>query len=127
MKVSYKYEEEIFMLMLAKTITCDNEGLLSIIGIIRAILGIIQILIPIGLIVFGTIDLGKAVIASKEDEIKKNQKVLITRAIAAVLVFLVVTIVTFLMGFVGGESWNNCWKLATDCSSGVDPISGECR
>lgn len=114
------------MLMLAKEV-CNNDGLLSIIGIIKAVLGVIQILIPIGLIVYGTIDLGKAVIASKEDEIKKNQKVLITRAIAAVLVFLVATIVVFLMGFIGTNEWKQCWSAARDCSQGVDPISGECR
>lgn len=101
-------------------------GLSPIIGIIKAILGIIQILIPIGLIIMGTMDLGKAVIASKEDEIKKNQQVLIKRAIAAVLVFLVATLVTFLMGFVGNDNWNTCWTSAS-CENGVDSITGACK
>lgn len=108
------------------TLVCSNESLLPIIGFIKSVLLVIQIIIPIGLIIYGTIDLGKAVIASKEDEIKKNQQVLIKRAIAAVLVFLVATIVTFLMGFVGGDTWKDCWQNAS-CPNGVDPITGVCR
>ncbi|MDD2181695.1 MAG: hypothetical protein PHW32_04945 [Bacilli bacterium] len=112
------------MLMLVGA--CTNEELLPIIGFIKSILLVIQILIPIGLIVLGTIDLGKAVIASKEDEIKKNQQTLVKRALAAVLVFLLATIVTFLMGFVGGKTWKACWAEG-DCPNGVDPISGICN
>jgi len=105
---------------------CTREELLPIIGFIKSVLLVIQILIPIGLIILGTIDLGKAVIASKEDEIKKNQQTLVKRALAAVLVFLLATIVTFLMAFVGGETWKDCWA-SNQCQNGVDPITGECR
>ncbi|MDD2496468.1 MAG: hypothetical protein PHE29_14925 [Tissierellia bacterium] len=107
------------------TLACTRPELLPIIGFIKSILMVIQILIPIGLIILGTIDLGKAVIASKEDEIKKNQQTLVKRALAAVLVFLLATIVTFLMGFVGGKTWTECWTEA-NCPNGVDPISGKC-
>lgn len=113
------------MLILADTI-CTAE-LQPIVGFIKAILQVIQILIPVGLIILGTIDLGKAVIASKEDEIKKNQQVLLKRCIAAVLVFLVATIVGFVMGFVGNESWKTCWTGATQCTNGFDPVTGGCR
>jgi hypothetical protein len=106
-------------------LACQRQDLIPIIGFIKTILMVIQILIPIGLIVLGTIDLGKAVIASKEDEIKKNQQILIKRAIAAVLVFLLATIVTFLMSFVGGKTWTDCW-IEGSCPSGVDPITGKC-
>jgi amino acid transporter len=108
------------------TLACTREELLPIIGFIKSVLLVIQILIPIGLIILGTIDLGKAVIASKEDEIKKNQQTLIKRALAAVLVFLLATIVTFLMAFVGGTTWKDCWA-ANQCQNGVDPITGACR
>ena len=45
---------------------CQNGDFLSIIGILKTILGILQIGIPIALLIFGTIDLGKAVISSDE-------------------------------------------------------------
>ncbi|MDD2470182.1 MAG: hypothetical protein PHI22_04570, partial [Bacilli bacterium] len=104
-----------------------TEELKPIVGFIKSILQIIQILIPIGLIVLGTIDLGKAVIASKEEEIKKNQMVLLKRAIAAVLVFLVATLAGFVIGFVGNDQWKTCWRGATQCEYGFDPVTGGCR
>lgn len=88
---------------------CSNSDLLVIINLLKTAVNLLQILIPIGLIVFGLIDLGKAVIASKEDEMKKAQGNLIKRVMYAVLVFLVVTIVSFVMGMVGSTEWKECW------------------
>lgn len=106
---------------------CTQDELLPLIGFIKSLLMVIQIAIPIGLIIYGTIDLGKAVIASKEDDIKKHQQTLLKRAIAAVIVFLVTTIVTFAMGFVGGDAWKECWDEAgKNCKNGIDPVSGDC-
>lgn len=65
------------------------------------ILLVFKIVIPILLIIFGMIDLGKAVIASKDDEIKKATTSLIKRAISAVVIFFVPTIVGVVMGIVG--------------------------
>lgn len=82
---------------------------------------IIQIGIPIILIIMGSIDLGKAVLSSDDKEIKGATGKLIKRAIAAVAVFFVATIVSLLMGMfsssnsgietsTGDEgSWTDCW------------------
>lgn len=111
------------MLMLA----CPT-GLGTLVGIVKNVLTIIQILIPIGLIIFGTIDLGRAVIAGDEKQIKENQQRLLKRALAAVLVFLVVTIVTFIMQFIGGTQWKDCWTDPNaQCANGVDPMTGNCK
>ena len=48
---------------------CTNTA--NIWQIVGYVLLIFKIVIPILLIIFGILDLGKAVIASKEDEIKK--------------------------------------------------------
>lgn len=87
-------------------------GLLDVVVIIRKVIDLIKILIPIALILFGLLDLGKAVIAGKEDEMKKAQGTLIKRVIYAVAVFLVVTIVTFATGLVGSSDWQSCWQAA---------------
>ena len=69
----------------------------------------IKIVIPILLIIFASIDLGKAITAGKEDEIKKAQSGFIKKLIVGVLVFLVLTIVEFVVGFAGGnEKVGNC-------------------
>ena len=98
-------------------------GLEPIVRIVKAVVTLIQWGVPILLIVFGMLDLGKAVMAGKEDEMKKAQSTLIKRVIYAVAVFLVVTLVVFIMnivgnssaegtGNVGGEnaSWWTCWS-----------------
>ena len=73
-------------------------GILPIVKFIRqGIFPIIQIGIPIILIIMGSIDLGKAVLSSDDKEIKGATGRLIKRAIAAVAVFFVTTIVTILM------------------------------
>lgn len=89
------------------------HGLGNAIIIVRFVLTIIQWIVPIILIVLGTIDLVKAVVAGKEDDIKKNQKALFKRILAGVIVFLVPMIVTILMGWVGNTEWKTCWN-ATD-------------
>lgn len=104
--------------------TCG--GLLEVVTIIRKMFDIIRILIPIGLIMFGLIDLGKAVIASKEDEMKKAQQTFMKRAIYALAVFLITTLVTFAMGLVGAEDWQDCWNAAGGSinKSGSNSVEG---
>ena len=93
-------------------------GLLPVVKVVRAVIRLIQWLIPIGLIIYGTIDLGKAVISSDDKEVKAAQGRLIKRFIYAAAVFFVVTFVTVVMDLVakGGEgdtdSWASCWKAA---------------
>jgi len=67
---------------------------------------IIKIVVPILLIIFGMLDLGKAVVASKEDEIKKGQHTFIKRVITAVIVFFVIQIVQLLVSFVSNRDQN---------------------
>ena len=64
----------------------------------------IQVVVPILLIIWGMLDLGKAVVAQKEDEIKKGQQTFIKRIIAAAIVFFVVTIATLLINLVADDS-----------------------
>lgn len=70
---------------------------------VSTIVTIIKIAVPVLLIIFGMLDLGKAVVAAKEDEIKKGQQTFIKRAIAAVIVFFVIQIVQIIVRFVSGN------------------------
>lgn len=101
---------------------CSNQDLLTIIGIAKKILLILQIAIPIGLLIFGTIDLGKAVMAGDEKEIKSATGLLIKRVVAAVAVFLLVLIVSVVTGWVGGDEWKTCWSAAAKNPT-IDPIN----
>lgn len=93
-----------------------------IVAFVKAILQIVQIGVPIILIVMGSIDLGKAVLSSDDKEIKGATNKLIKRAIAAIAVFFVTTIVSLLMGLFASsgatdsdnvketDSWKDCWN-----------------
>ncbi|MBQ2873521.1 MAG: hypothetical protein IJE89_05940 [Bacilli bacterium] len=98
----------------------DCGSLWPLISLIKnGIIPLIQVGIPIILIVLGMLDLGKAVVASKEDEIKNAQKMLIKRAIYAVAIFFVVLIVQLVFGLLSsagddygdqGNNWMDCWN-----------------
>ncbi|MGE5455831.1 MAG: hypothetical protein ACM3O4_01820 [Ignavibacteriales bacterium] len=76
----------------------------EITGLIRNIITAIQIGVPVLLVIWGMLDLGKAVIAQKEDEIKKGQQVFMKRLLAAAIVFFVIVIVKFIVQLVGGDT-----------------------
>ena len=85
------------------------------------ILLVFKIVIPIILIVLDMIDLGKAVVTSKDDEIKKAVKSLAMRGIAAIIIFFIPTIIGLIMGLVGNFSssgaeadYNVCKKCITN-------------
>lgn len=87
-----------------------------IIFVKKGVFPLIQIGIPILLILMGSIDLGKAVISQDDKEIKGATSKLIKRAIAAIAVFFVATIVTIVMGMFKGTDvngttgWSECWN-----------------
>ena len=91
--------------------------------IVSTVVLLIKIVVPILLIIFGMLDLGKAVVASKEDEIKKGQQLFIKRVIAAVIVFFVIQIVQIVIRFVSGNDADvancfNCFVNGTASDSG---------
>lgn len=71
---------------------------------VHLIYNIILIGVPILLVILGMIDLGKAVTAQKEDEIKKNQQLFFKRVIAAVLVFFVFFAVKIVIGWAADDN-----------------------
>lgn len=70
----------------------------------------LQVLVPIAIIILGSLDLLKAVAAQKEDEIKKGQQVFIKRLVGAAIVFFVFAIVKFVISIVSDNSTSiiNC-------------------
>ena len=99
------------------------NDILPIIRLVKkGVLPLIQIGIPIILIIMGSLDLGKAVMSSDDKEIKAATGKFTKRAIAAVAVFFVITIVTILMGLFANTgdlgsgtdtaSWKSCWNKA---------------
>ena len=70
-----------------------TSGMILLPQITVLVVTLIKIAVPIILVIFGMIDLAKAVMSNDEKEMKGAQTKLIKRVIYAVAVFLVVTIV----------------------------------
>ena len=113
---------------------CADKNLTPVWNVVGFIVDALWIGIPILLVVLGMIDLGKAVIASKEDEVKKATKAFGKRFIYAVAVFLVVWLVTFVLNTVSNVSsgaveeyneadWKACWCRITNGSN----ADGTCK
>ena len=79
---------------------CDQAS--DVLGFIGWILTVFKIAIPLLIIGYGMFDLGKAVVGSKDDDIKVASKRLMYRAIAGVLIFFVPTVVMWLFGTING-------------------------
>ena len=74
------------------------RGLLPIVRVVRkGLFPLVQIVIPIILIVYGMLDMGKAVTAGKDEEIIKSALTFGRLAIAAILVFFVPSIVGWIL------------------------------
>lgn len=99
-----------FMLDLMQTVPCGSDNLMvpvMLTTIVSTVINLIKIGVPIILIVMGMMDLGKAVMAQKEDEIKKGQQTFIKRLIAAAVVFFVVAIVQLLFSILATADDSN--------------------
>ena len=110
-------------------------GVKPIVAIIKqGVFPIIQIGIPILLILFGSIDLGKAVISQDDKEIKGATGKLIKRALMALAVFFVVYFVHLVFSWIGTArvndgtgisdnefDWFTCWNSI----GGNNPNNGD--
>ena len=88
----------------ASILSCEDIFTDDIKSLINEIMTYIRIIVPILIILLGTVDLAKAVIASKEDAIKKAQADLIKRVLIGVAVFFVPVLVDIVMYF-GNIVW----------------------
>lgn len=96
---------------------CANTA--NIWQIVGIVLLVVKIVIPILLIIWGMLDLGKAVVAAKDDEVKKATKSLAMRAVSAVIIFFIPTLVNVIFGMISNfnevakEDWDICRKCIT--------------
>jgi hypothetical protein len=90
--------------------TCEELLGDDLIDIIQTIVNIARVMVPIGLIVFGIMDFGKAIFLSNEEDMKKSQSAFVKRLIIAVAFFLIPVVIKVLLGL-ANDIWGN---IATD-------------
>ncbi len=83
--------------------------------LVGKLLSIFKIVIPLLVIIFGMIDLGKAVVASKDDEIKKAAKSLMMRIIAGIVIWFIPTIVGFAFSLADGFNSDGDYTICETC------------
>lgn len=93
----------------------------DLVSIIHYIYLGIQVIVPLILIIFGMIELAKAIMAQKEDEIKKAQGSFLKKLIVAVLVFLVFSIVKLVFNFAnsGNTESSSIWNCVNAIINGI--------
>lgn len=81
----------------------------------------IKIAVPLLLIISGMITMAHAVMEKDEKAIKSAQSLLVKKVIAAVIVYLIISITGVVVGLVGGPNWDNsCYNCV------FHPFKGNC-
>jgi len=85
-------------------VKCGNAEIPSSVpSIIRTIIIVIKIAVPLVLIIMGMVDMLKAVIASDEKKLASSQKQFFKRLGFGAAVFLVITVIQFLIGIIASD------------------------
>ena len=105
----------------AKIVCGDTDVPYVAAQITTTVINILKIVTPIIIIIFGMIDLVKAVVAQKEDDIKNGSSTFLKRVLLGAFVFLVFVFVEVIIGLVAPKNENtNMWNCV-DCF-----VNGNC-
>ena len=99
---------------------CSDQGdLLFIFQVARLVIRIIQIAVPFALIIWGSLDFFKAVIAGDEKEMKQKRKPFVQRLIAAIIILLLPSLVNLIIkSFASDTKFGDCWDAAKSGAQG---------
>lgn len=106
----------------------------EIVGIVGWVLTVIKIGIPLIIIALGLLDLGKAAVSSKPEEIKKVATGLVWRFVGGIAIFFIPTLVMLIFGLIGNKfdetkqqtDYNICYTCITSpwsCPAPIDPTA----
>ena len=99
----------------------ENPQIVASTKLIGIFINIIKILVPIIMIVLGSIDMTKAVLSKEQDAIQKQLFVLIRRIIIGSLVFLAPSIINSAFHLIDGmDNYESAFSTCMDCILGSD-------
>ena len=107
---------------------CEDESILRLFAIFRMLITVIKILVPIIIILKVSTDLGKAVVASNGDQIKKVSATIPKRFIAALVIFLIPSVINYIFDVLVGfqdtasafASCTTCMTVGSECDTLID-------
>lgn len=103
---------------------CGDAGVLKTAKIAGYVIYVIKILVPLALMLFGSIDFIKAIVESDPSKIKNSGISLAKRTVAGVIIFFIPTIITLLLSLITSfdkdvktdyERCYKCIKKPYDC------------
>lgn len=94
------------LLLSLKSNGCGPSAFLKILVLVKDLLELLKFLVPMLLIVMLSLDFFKAVIAGREDDMKKNLNIAIKRLLFAAFIFLVPEVVNISMSLLGDAGVN---------------------
>ena len=100
---------------------CSQSGVITVFKIGGIVLYIAKIVVPLLLIIYGVLDLSKAVISGKSDATSKQVTSLVKRIVAGVIIFFVSSFVSAAFSLVDGYSnvankFSKCMTCLVDVS-----------
>lgn len=99
----------------------DGSSVRFIFQTARLIIRVLQFTVPFALIIWGSLDFFKAVIAGDDKEMKQKRKPFVHRVISAIIILLLPSIVNLIMKNIAksqNSSFARCWDNA-DPSNGI--------
>ena len=96
---------------------CKNSA--QIWKLLGVVINVFKIAIPVIIVLLALLDLGKAVMAGEEKEIKATQKLLIKRLVYGVLIFFLPMIVKAVFSLFDGNYLNSESKVCYECATNV--------
>jgi hypothetical protein len=84
--------------------SCANSNVFPIFEAVKFFIIIVQIAVPFGLILWGSLDWFKALIAHDEKEMRMKRKPFLARVIAAMIVLVFPWLITLISNIVAGQS-----------------------
>lgn len=116
----------LMLLGIIEGICYESSTVLQLVG---WVLTVFKIAVPLIIVVLGIIDLAKAAISSKPDEIKKSVTSLVWRLVGGIAIFFVPAIIMMLFGFIkdytAAEEEITSWDICHDCI--VSPWKDTCK
>ena len=104
---------------------CSDTGVKVALRIVGYVLFIIKILVPLLLIIFGAIDLGKAVLSSDDKAISKSVMNLAMRIGAGIIIFFIPTILNVVFNLIQG--WTKTKSSFENCQACIfSPFGSDC-
>ena len=103
-----------------ETFSCASD-VLPIFNAAKFVIRVIQIAVPFALVIWGSLDFFKALIAGDEKEMKMKRKPFISRLVAAIVILILPWLVELVANQIAGRTDSgNFWKCYKQSKAKID-------